>query len=220
MRKIVLLFLLSTTLLSCSEKEKTYEELETEVLCDVLPQIAKEYFEFTRFYHLPPPPPDINNNKHLSTKEIDSINKQIDLLFVEYNSKNKNAKDSIIKLIQNDKKVTFGIVDTIWGLSKNEIPNSKNHFIPSKDSLLRRSIFSFEFEKSTLNVKTISLDSLFEGEIRNQPNVPLIALTRVLFDKKFKNAYFEVYKMYSNRKIFCVYSEEKQKWVVKEIIKE
>jgi uncharacterized protein YcfL len=41
MRKLILLILFSLILVSCTKKEKTYEALEAEVLCDVLPEIAK-----------------------------------------------------------------------------------------------------------------------------------------------------------------------------------
>ena len=41
MQKLILLTFFSFFILSCTEKEKTYEELEAEVLCDVLPEIAK-----------------------------------------------------------------------------------------------------------------------------------------------------------------------------------
>ena len=41
MRKLILLTLISLTLIFCKEKEKAYEALEAEVLCDVLPEIAK-----------------------------------------------------------------------------------------------------------------------------------------------------------------------------------
>ena len=39
---MLVLSLLSLVFLSCTEKEKTYEELESEVLCDVLPELAHE----------------------------------------------------------------------------------------------------------------------------------------------------------------------------------
>ena len=41
MKKTLSILTIVLFLFSCTEKEKTYEELEAEVLCDVLPEIAK-----------------------------------------------------------------------------------------------------------------------------------------------------------------------------------
>jgi hypothetical protein len=48
MKKVFLLFLFFT-LFSC--KEKTYEELEAEVFCDVLPEVAKYELENYFWYY-------------------------------------------------------------------------------------------------------------------------------------------------------------------------
>jgi hypothetical protein len=46
MQKLILLTFFSFFILSCTEKEKTYEELEAEVLCDVLPEVIPEIGKF------------------------------------------------------------------------------------------------------------------------------------------------------------------------------
>jgi hypothetical protein len=55
MQKLILLTFFSFFILSCAEKEKTYEELEAEVLCDVLPEIAKYELNQNENNFLPPP---------------------------------------------------------------------------------------------------------------------------------------------------------------------
>lgn len=219
MRKGVFILFLFVFFISCQQKiketQKTYEKLEAEVFCDVLPEIAIDYYELFHFYKFPPPPPDINSKK-FSKKEIDSIKEKSDSLLKSYYKANQLTKDSIVKLIPEFKKVNFGIVDTIWGISKKDVVSIKKHFSPLKDSLNYRSIHLNEFKKTSLNILITSLDSVFEGEIRNKPNIPLVALTRVLFDKNKKRAYFEVYKYSRSEKIYCCYSESKNKWIIED----
>jgi len=61
-------------LLSCTEKEKTYEALEAEVLCDVLPEIAK-YELNQNFNSVIPPPLEVDSLK-FSIEEIQYINQK------------------------------------------------------------------------------------------------------------------------------------------------
>ena len=96
----------------------------------------------------------------------------------------------------------------------------KNHFIPLRDNLDCRFISEDEFKNTSLNIIITNLDSVFEGDIINKPNVPLVTLSRVLIDKNRKSAYFEVYRRFLSEKIYCIYSEEKNEWIVNEIIKE
>ena len=42
MKKALSIITIVLFLFSCTEKEKTYEELEAEVLCDVLPEVIPE----------------------------------------------------------------------------------------------------------------------------------------------------------------------------------
>ena len=60
MQKLFLL-LFCFSLLSCTEKEKTYEELEAEVLCDVLPEAIPE---IGSLFMPPPPIPDSLQNEN------------------------------------------------------------------------------------------------------------------------------------------------------------
>ena len=221
MRKGTFILILSLFFINCKEKtkaiEKTYEQLEAEVLSDVLPEIAIDYYELFHFYKFPPPPPDINSKK-FSEKEINSIKEKSDSLLKNYYKTNQLTKDSIVRLIPEFKKVNFGIVDTIWGISKKAIFSSKYNFKTLKDSLGNRLIKTNEFKNSSLNIIITSLDSVFEGDIKNNPNVPLVALSRVLIDKNRKSAYFEVYRYFLSEKIYCVYSQDKNKWIIKEKI--
>ena len=60
MRKGAFILILSLSFINCQEKtkaiEKTYEQLEAEVLCDILPEIAIDYYELFHFFKFPPPP--------------------------------------------------------------------------------------------------------------------------------------------------------------------
>ena len=98
MKKFVLLFLFCITLLSCTEKEKTYEELEAEVLCDVLPSVVGEIT-----IQLPPPPfPDsLKSNNFKTTTDKETIN----LI--------KKSKEDILKLANEKHKYRIGIIDTL-----------------------------------------------------------------------------------------------------------
>ena len=75
MQKLILLTFFSFFIFSCTEKEKTYEELEAEVLCDVLPGIAKfEIKSFLRLGVVIPPPTELDTLNY-TNKQIDSIKK-------------------------------------------------------------------------------------------------------------------------------------------------
>lgn len=113
MRKGAFILFLYVFFISCQQKtketQKTYEQLEAEVLCDVLPEIAMDFYEHYYFLELPPPPPELSANK-FSKIEIDSITKRFDSISKNYYKKSQFQKDSLIKLIPKFKKVDFGVV--------------------------------------------------------------------------------------------------------------
>ncbi|WP_264559854.1 hypothetical protein [Flavobacterium sp. N2270] len=207
MKKFVLLFLFCITLLSCTEKEKTYEELESEVLCDVLPQLAHE-FVMTK---LPPPPPpekdyEKYNYKPLSTEDF--------IKFVE------NRKDSI-KILANEKhKINVGINLHMFSIKSKDFELRNKLKI---DSLIERRYKNNELVKSTLKFKYFEPDSLrLKGEFINDKDIAaLISTSRVLFNSEMKEAYFKLYPFGCLPTKFKIISEKKNnKWVVKEIIEE
>lgn len=212
MRKIVLLFLFSITLLSCTEKEKTYEELEAEVLCDVLPQLAHE-FVMTK---LPPPPPP---NLNLSQKELDEKfgeNKYLTDL-IEYREKQKDS----IKILANEKhKINVGINLHMFSIKSKDFELRNKLKI---DSLIERRYRNNELVKSTLKFKYFEPDSLrLKGEFINDKDIAsLISTSRVLFNQEMKEAYFKLYPFGCFPTSFKIISEKKNnKWIVKEIIEE
>ena len=214
MQKLILLTFFSFFILSCTEKEKTYEELEAEVLCDVLPEIAKhEINSFLRLGIIIPPPPEIDSINY-TNKQIDSIKK------VEYNDWKKYKKirkeksDSIFNLIEKFKRIEFGILDTLADVEKLKFDKNIYKF----NNLDFRGVELKEFEKCNLKINLVNFKNTFEGEDRNSNN-PLVFLTRVLIDEKDEKAFFSVLKMYGTYHVFCNFSQKENKWKIEKIIK-
>lgn len=212
MKKIVLLFLFNITLLSCTEKEKTYEELETEVLCDVLPEVAKYELKEGIYMLLPPPPPSPNTTNKYQKDSLYEIERNI---WKKFFKENKIETNKRIKNLKEYKKVEYGILDTLRYVYKFKNDNIQYKF----DSLDIRRVDVEEFTKCNLKVNLVTYKNTFEGGDRNSDN-PLLFLSRVLIDAENKNAYFSVFRYYQSLHVFCEFSKEKQKWIVKEIIKE
>ncbi|WP_374398770.1 hypothetical protein [Flavobacterium sp.] len=214
MQKLILLTFFSFFIFSCNEKEKTYEELEAEVLCDVLPEIAKH--EINSFLRLGIiiPPPEIDSINY-TNKQIDSIKK------VEYNDWKKYKKirkeksDSIFNLVEKFKRIEFGILDTLADVEKLKFDKNIYKF----NNLDFRGVELKEFEKCNLKINLINFKNTFEGEDRNSNN-PLVFLTRVLIDEKDEKAFFSVLKMYGTYHVFCNFSKKENKWKIEKIIRE
>lgn len=215
MQKLILLTFFSFFILSCTEKEKTYEELEAEVMCDVLPGIAKfEIKSFLRLGVVIPPPTELDTLNY-TNKQIDSIKK------VEYNDWDKYKKirkeksDSIFNLIEKFKRIEFGILDTLADVEKLKFDKNIYKF----NNLDFRGVELKEFEKCNLKINLINFKNTFEGEDRNSNN-PLVFSTRVLIDEKDEKAFFSVLKMYGTYHVFCNFSQKENKWKIEKIIKE
>lgn len=219
MRKGTFIFILSLFFINCQERtkavEKTYEELEAEVLCDVLPEIIKDYYK--KQHVLLPPPISIDYSVFSKTHQ-DSVHALNLKEWKKINAQVLKTRADFIKLIPKHKKVTFGVVDSLWSITSEKIKGTENYFFPLYDSLNTRAIYSSDFLTCSVNIKTIPKDSIFEGEIRNNPNLRVIGLSRVLIDKPQENAYFEVFQYNDLKKVSCYYIEERNKWIVKEII--
>lgn len=121
MRKLILLTLISLTLIFCTEKEKTYEALEAEVLCDVLPEVIRPFIQID----LPPPPPPSSDSLKIDLNN-DSIIKDIE-----------KQRAEIKKLIQQKHKVQIGLNSLMFSLKKTEL-KTYNQNIISVDSLIER----------------------------------------------------------------------------------
>ncbi|WP_320815975.1 hypothetical protein [Flavobacterium sp.] len=211
MKKIVLLFLFSITLLSCTEKEKTYEELEAEVLCDVLPSIVGEIT-----IQLPPPPfPDsLKSNNFKTTTDKETIN----LI--------KKSKEDILKLANEKHKYRIGIIDTLRSIDftyyKKRYTNKFKGFSQIYDSINERRVEKFEMKKSTLliNIYNIKYLSSLTSNQNHQENT-ILSLSRVIINENKNLAFFNLSNGGCVPYEFKIISEKKNnKWVVKEIIKE
>ena len=213
MRKLILLTLFSLILISCKEKQKTYETLEAEVLCDVLPEIAK-YELNQNFNSVIPPPLEIDSLK-FSKEKIQQINRKRNEDWIIFKSELKQNIEISIKKINDNKKFKYAIIDTL-----NNVYNSFNQtFKYEFDSLPERKLNENEFKNSSLDVILVSYKDTFEGGVRNNEYLPLSGLSRVLIHKNGK-AYFECNKMYYHYKVFCNYSQKENKWKIEKIIKE
>jgi len=107
MRKLILLTLISLTLISCKEKQKTYEALEAEVLCDVLPEVIRPFIQI----NLPPPPPPSSDSLKIDLNN-DSIIKDIE-----------KQRAEIKKLIQQKTQSTNWFKFSHVFIKKNRIKN-------------------------------------------------------------------------------------------------
>ena len=105
MRKLILLTLFSLILISCTEKEKTYEALEAEVLCDVLPEVILPLIQIDSS---PPPLPSSDSLK--INLNNDSIIKDIE-----------RKRDEIKKLVQQKHKIQIGLNSKMFSLKKTEL---------------------------------------------------------------------------------------------------
>ena len=215
MQKLILLTFFSFFIFSCTEKEKTYEELEAEVLCDVLPEIAK--LEIKSFLRLGVviPPPQVLDTLNYTNKQIDSIKKVEYNDWEKYKRIRKEKSDSIFNLVEKFKRIEFGILDTLRDVEKLKFDKNIYKF----NNLDFRGVELKEFEKCNLKINLINFKNTFEGEDRNSNN-PLVFLTRVLIDEKDEKAFFSVLKMYGTYHVFCNFSQKENKWKIEKIIKE
>lgn len=195
--KKVFIILVSFFIFSCDNKEKTYEELEAEVLSDVLPEIAKYEFENSILFSMPPPPPPNIDTLKFNTIEIDSLIHEYEIFSQEYILKNKEIRSKKISDLIEYKKVEFGVLDTLLTFEKG----IKDKVDYKYDSLTSRKLDSTEFSKSFLKINLVTYSDTFEGEDRNSNN-PLLFLIRVLISADKNFACFSVRKIYFGYTVF------------------
>ena len=206
MKKALSIVSIVLFLFSCNEKEKTYEELEAEILCDVLPEVIHSFIQI----NLPPPPPPSSDSLEINFN-IDSITKDIE-----------RQRDEIKKLAQEKNKIHIGLNSLMFSINKSEfrITNQRNISI---DSLKERKFRPKELLNSTLKIKFVENDTIADrGEFIKDPQIKaLSSVSRVLFNDKKTKAFFKLYPFgclpYS---IEIVSEKVNNKWVVKEIIEQ
>ncbi len=213
MKKALSILTIVLFLFSCTEKEKTYEELEAEVLCDVLPEIAK--YELNQNQNNFLPPPLETDSLKFSKEEIQQLNKKRYEDWIAFKLELKQNTEITTKKIDDFKKYKYAVIDTLRSISKPFIEDFKYEY----DSLPERKLTKNEFDKSNLDVVLVSYKDTFEGGVRNNEHLTLSGLSRVLIHKNGR-AYFECNKVYHHYKVFCNFSQKGNKWKIEKIIKE
>ncbi|MCK6608147.1 MAG: hypothetical protein L6Q46_07570 [Flavobacterium sp.] len=125
MKKVLSIITIVLFLFSCTEKEKTYEELEAEVLCDVLPEVIPPFIAI----HLPSPsPPSIDSSDKIEEKF------SVDDSIMDYL---KRKRDYVKRLAKEKNKIHIGLNSLMFPIKKSEFKtsNRNNIFI---DSLMER----------------------------------------------------------------------------------
>ncbi|MQP51496.1 MULTISPECIES: hypothetical protein [unclassified Flavobacterium] len=207
------ILLISLMLFSCTEKEKTYEELEAEVLCDVLPEIAK--YELNQNENNFLPPPIETDSLKFSKEKIQQLNKKRDEDWITFKLELKQKIETSVKKTDEFKKYKYAVIDTLLSVNASFNQDLKYEF----DSLPQRKLNVKEFEKSNIDVVLVSYKDTFEGGVRNDEHLPLSGLSRVLIHKNGK-AYFQCNKTYYHYNVFCNFSQKENKWKIEKIIKE
>ncbi|RTL12320.1 MAG: hypothetical protein EKK56_06940 [Flavobacteriaceae bacterium] len=198
---------------SCAEKEKTYEELEAEVLCDVLPEVIPEIGSL--FIPPPPPPPDSLQNENFKISSDEEFLKLVN-----------EEKEKIKKLAKQKNKYRIGIIDTLRGIDftyyKNEFPKHFNDFKPIFDSLDFRQINKNEVKNSTLLINLYGSEFLPHLTSNHKHDEhTIVSISRVVINDKKDIAFFNLTKGGCVPYAFKIISIKKNnKWILKGIIKD
>ncbi|MEZ4853165.1 hypothetical protein [Flavobacterium sp.] len=207
--KNIFIILVSFVIFSCEKKEKSYEELEAEVLSDVLPDIIHNY---TSFIHLLPPPPEAIDSSNYSIKQIRLIEKNQDSIFKAFLIRREEYINSIKILAKQNKKLKIGMMNY---LISNDIED-RNEFIELDEERL---ISESELLKSTLDIKLIERDSIAaKGEFFDDSEINgiLLGVSRVSFNKEKNMAYFEIYRFLNSKPDIVIAKKVNNKWVLRE----
>ena len=210
MQKLILLTFFSLFTLSCTEKEKTYEELESEVLCDVLPEVLERELKFYSV-KIPPPSQTLDSLKY-NDKQLDSIKKQDSLSWHTHLKNYKVYYQNRLSKIRQYKKVQQKVLDTLLYVKKLSIDET----VYLKNELDSRKVELKEFNDSNIKVNLVSYSNTFEGQEINTGEKVLF-LTRVLVDEKEENSFFTVFKFIGTYHVFCRKGKDK-KWKIRKVI--
>ncbi len=154
--RYISILLISLFFFSCDDNPKTYEELEAEVLCDVLPEIAK--YELNQNQNNFLPPPLETDSLKFSKEEIQQLNKKRDEDWITFKLELKQNIEIAIKNTDQFKKYKYAVIDTLLSVNKPTTEDFKYEY----DSLPERKLSVNEFEKSNLNVVLVSYKDTFE----------------------------------------------------------
>lgn len=213
MKKALRIITIVLFFFSCTEKEKTYEELEAEVLCDVLPEVIPEIGSL--FIPPPPPPPDSLQNENYKIFSDEEFFKLVN-----------EEKEKIKKLAKQKHKYRIGIIDTLRRIDftyyKNEFPKHFNDFKPIFDSLDFRQINKNEVKNSTLLINLYGSEFLPHLTSNHKHDEhTIVSISRVVINDKKDKAFFNLTKGGCVPYAFKIISIRKNnKWILKGIIKD
>ncbi len=213
MKKALSILTIVLFLFSCTEKEKTYEELEAEVLCDVLPEVIPEIGSL--FIPPPPPMPDSLQNENYKISSDEEFFKLVN-----------EEKEKIKKLAKQKNKYRIGIIDTLRGIDftyyKNEFPKHFNDFKPIFDTLDFRQINKNEVKNSTLLINLYGSEFLPHlTSNHNHDEHTIVSISRVVINRNKDKAFFNLTKGGCVPYAFKIISIRKNnKWILKGIIKD
>lgn len=215
--KNIFIILISIFFFSCEKKEKSYEELEAEVLSDVLPEIIKYELKenLSRAKILPLIPPLDLDSLIYSNNQIDSIFKNFEELNSEYLRLLEHKTDSLFIVLGQSKKHEQSVIDSLRFVEKLKTDTNIYLF----DSLDLRGLRHDDFSKCILDIKLVSSSETFEGEDR-KTHKPVLFPTRVLITADKHNSFFSILKWYGTYHVFCKYSENLNKWEIDKIVKD
>lgn len=215
--KNIFIILISIFFFSCEEKEKTYEEMEAAILCDVLPEIVKyelkENLSRAKAFPLVPPP-DLDSLKY-SKIQLDSILKEFKISKNQYVISFEEKSDSLKSVLNQYKKYTLTVVDTL--LFYEKLKNDSNQYF--FNFLESRSLDASEFSSCNLDIKLVTYNQTFEGEDR-RTGLPVLFLTRILISKDKQHCFFSILKMQYTYLVYCTFSNELNKWQIDKIVKD
>ena len=204
------ILLISLILFSCEERPKTYEELEAEVLCDVLPEVLERELKFYSV-RIPPPPRTLDSLRY-SDKQLDSIKIQDSLSWDAHLKDYKVYYQNQLSEIRQYKKVQQKVLDTLLYVKKLSVDET----VYLKSELDSRKIELDEFNDSNIKVNLVPYSNTFEGQERNSGE-QVFFLTRVLMDEKGENSFFTVFKFFGTYHVFCRKTIN-NKWEIRKVI--
>ena len=211
MKKALSVLSIVLFLFSCTEKQKSYEELEAEVLCDVLPEVIPEIGSL----FIPPPPPDSLQNENYKISSDEDFFKLVN-----------EEKEKTKKLAKQKYKYRIGIIDTLRGIDftyyKNEFPKHFIDFKPIFDSLDFRHLNENEVKNSTLLINLYGSEFLPHiTSNHNHDEHTILSISRVVINKNKDKAFFDLSKGGCVPYVFKIISIRKNnKWILKGIIKD
>ena len=213
MKKALSVLSIVLFLFSCTEKQKSYEELEAKVLCDVLPEVIPEIGSL--FIPPPPPPPDSLQNENYKISSDEDFFKLVN-----------EEKEKTKKLAKQKYKYRIGIIDTLRGIDftyyKNEFPKHFIDFKPIFDSLDFRHLNENEVKNSTLLINLYGSEFLPHiTSNHNHDEHTILSISRVVINKNKDKAFFDLSKGGCVPYVFKIISIRKNnKWILKGIIKD